>query len=668
MVKMTFPLSFFRLTFLGSLLCLILAGNLLAQGPAQPLGTSASVPGASSPDPGQFIVLNLSEGAKLIDKKPGLTGRLEREIKPESLLVLLDSMDITQILERTPQGFSYSPVVILPAGNHMLTISATDQNGQPLQKTLTFSNKHTEKFEELYSNNEASLIYDGALRRADTATTLPHSKIEGALRSDSKIKDKDWEVTFKTNLRYLDQSQAITPPQKIGIDAANFLLSGKYQKEATSVKGDLGDILVNESPFTTQFLARRGGALSFGYKDFEVRAFNVLSKQVYGLEDGTGVKLTNEDRILGTSAGIKLLNNRMEFRGIYLSGGEQGNSFGISTLSGNKKGEATALLLNTDFFTGMLKTELETAFSRFDSNTSDTVGTQESQARRFKIFGYKNNYNYEVLYEYIGKNYEVVGNPSIQKNKQGLSLKGGGNYNNIHQFNAGLLGYHDNVDGDSLLPRIYTYQGSLDYGFNKIQQLPMGFNYQRVVQESTSEPAGTQPTRTLTDTLGGRITLMKAPWNISFYTNYSNKYDQTAANSDTTTITYTLTPSFTQTRFTLTPSFSLFQTTTKQTDSRMDNFIINLMLSGKIMADRLSYDLTGTYNVIKTTNNAQDSRSLSGNFRIAYSLGSYLKGHFNSSIGLKGVYNHVADRVNPTVGRDEFSIFLVFSSTIPFGI
>jgi hypothetical protein len=639
--------------------------NLLAQGGPSP-STGVQSPSPQSQDQGEWIVFNFKRDVLIINKKPHIEGNFQTQIKPETLVVLMDYTDVTPLVEKTTQGFVYDPILVLPAGKHTLSVQAMDDKGKNLQMNFSFSTKHTQKFDELYTDNEASLSYEGALHRADSATSIPYSKIEGNLRHDSKIKDQNWEVAFKTNLRYLDQSQTILAPQKIGLDAVNWLLSGKYQKEATSIKADFGDVTVNESPYTSQFLARRGAALAFGYQNFDVRTFNVLSKQVYGLEDGSGIKASTDDRITGTSAGIKFFNNRLEFRGIYITGGETGNSFGISSLGGNKKGEVVGWLVNTNFFQGMLKSEIETGFSRFDSDTSDSTGSRDDKAYRLKLFGNKGVFNYEAQYEYIGSYYEVIGNPTIQKDKQGVSLKGGGNFFNVHNLNVTYSQYNDNVQNDSLLPKVYTTQGTLDYSFTKFQKFPMGLNYQKTNQESTQEPAGTIPMKAYTDTVSGRISYVNGPLNLGVQTNYSVKDDQSSANNDTSTLTFTFTPAYSLPRFSIAPSFSLNQTRTPLTDVRVDNYLASIQLMTKALQNKLSLELAGTYNIISANNYSQDSRNLNGNFRIAYALGKYFQGHFNPSIGLKGTYNHVLDRVNPSVGRDEFSLLLIFSSTIPF--
>ncbi len=117
-------------TFIGSiLLVFLLAGNLFAQESSPPQGTQLPLPisngkgdikivplevypviaqQSSSPalSQGEWIVFNLKGAGKIIGKKPRIEGKFPAPIKPESLVVMLDFVDVSLLLEKSPQGFS----------------------------------------------------------------------------------------------------------------------------------------------------------------------------------------------------------------------------------------------------------------------------------------------------------------------------------------------------------------------------------------------------------------------------------------------------------------------------------------------------------------------------------------------------------------------------------
>lgn len=569
-------------------------------------------------------VITPAENEEIVDKRPEVKVEFIEAVALSTLVVILDGIDITALLTVTGKGFDYRPFMVLPAGAHNLSISAADKEGRQLGKNISFSSRHSAAFEEAYIYNEASVAYETVLAKPDIAAA--DSKVEGNLRSDTKVKGKEWEFTFNTNLRFLDQSAPVPLPQKKGIDAANWIFTGTYSKERFRFKTGIGDIQVNETPYTVFNLARKGGLFSFESDMYQLNVFSVKSQQVFGLKGGTGIDLRPDDHhILGVSGGVKLFDKKVEFKTIYVTGGESGNSFGISTTPGARKGDVTGFVLTSDFFENKLRTEFELDLSEFDPDTSDEFKARSDKAYRLKAQGILGTYNYEVLYEYIGRDYEVVGNQMIQKDKEGLSVRGGAGLK-VHAINLMLSRYNDNVTEDGLFPRIVNYQGVLDYSFNGVPNLPMGVGYQKNIMNSEKEPPGTSPVDFDTDTVAGRVGYMIDKFNFGFQTSYSLMNDKTATNNDTTTVTYTLTPSYNAPDLMINPNFSLNQSKSRVTDVRTDTYTVNLDLRTKFFRDRAFFDLGGTYNIIKDDKGSVNTRNLVANFRLAYAIKNFLRG------------------------------------------
>jgi len=399
-----------------------------------------------------------SENAVVIGKKPDIKIEFLEPITSNSLLVILDGADITQLLTVTDKGFEYTPVMVLAAGSHNLSISATDKEGRQLQKNISFSTRHSITFEEAYSSNEASVIYETILSEPDKFPNIPDSRVEGNLGSSSKIKDKEWEFTFNTNVRYLDQNLPVMVPMQKGFEVANWVFNSSYTKDNMRLNASIGDVQVNETQYTAYGLARKGGVFSFQYDTVQLSTFSVQSQQFYGLK-GIGIEGSLDDHIIGASGGIALFDRKMEFKAVYVTGGDPGgSSYGISTSAGAARGDVFGFLLTSDFFGNKLKTEFETDFSRYDPDTSDEFRSKNDNAYKLKLSGNLDAYNYEALYEYIGRDYAVVGNQMIQRDKQGVSLRGGANLG-VHNINIMFTRYNDNVKGDDLFPRIVNYQG-----------------------------------------------------------------------------------------------------------------------------------------------------------------------------------------------------------------
>lgn len=631
--------------------------------------TQATTPGTQSEVQKEWIrAVTPAENAEVIAKKPEVKAEFLEPINSQTLVVMVDGTDVTQLLTVTEKGFEYQPVMVLAAGAHTISITASDKEGKQLQKTVSFTTRHSKTFEEAYTDNEASVTYEAVLSKPDSATSLPYSKAEGNLRSDTKVKNKGWEFTFNTNLRLLEQNAPVMSPQKEGVDVANWILTGGYTKDTFKIKVSVGDIQVNETPYTVSNLARKGGVFNVEYDKYQFSVFSVKSEQVFGIrnvEDGIGIGGDMDDHIFGVSGGVKLFDKKVEFRTIYVTGGEPGSSFGISTTQGHKKGDAVGFVLTSDLLASKIKTEFEADFSKFDPDTSDEFKSKSDKAYKIKVGGNLGIYNYEALYEYLGRDYAVVGNQMIQKDKEGVSLVNGLNLG-IHTLNLTLSRYNDNVRGDDLFPRIVNYQGNLDYSFNKIQNLPIGISYQKSVQDSTREPSGSTKIDLHTDTVTGRVSYTMDKLNVGFQTAYSLMNDKTPSNNDTTAITYTLTPSYTLPNISVSPAFSLNQSKIHLTGVRTDTYTINLDVRTKFFKDKGSFDVGSTYAITKADNSSINNRNLNANFRLAYNIKKLLKGYFNPTVALRGTYTNFRDKINRSSDRDEFTLFLVLATAIPF--
>jgi hypothetical protein len=615
---------------------------------------------------GKDWVLSVSpqEGTEIVGKKPLIKIEFTEPVAAGTLFVTLDSRDVTQLLTVTDKGFEYRPVAVLPAGPHTISITASDRSGNQLQKTISFSTRHTESAEEAYVDNDLSMVYESTLKKPETASNTPYSKIEGNLRSDTKVRNNGWQFTFNTNLRFLDQGLPVFPPQKKGIDAANWLLTANFSKGNTNFKASFGDVQVNETAYTVMALARKGGVLNLDLGNYFLNAFSVKSAQVFGFR-GIGVSDETDDHILGVSGGARLIGRKVEFRTIYVTGGEDGSSFGISTLPGNKKGDVLGLLLTTNLLENKLNTEFETDFSSFDPDTSDEFGKRSDKAFKIKAGGFIDRYNYEAMYEYVGKYYEVVGNPGVQKDREGIALRGSTALGS-HNINLAFSRYNDNVRGDELFPRIVNSQGSIDYSFTGIPNLPVGINYQKSLQDSTREPEGAVDIKLYTDIITGRVNYMAGSLGLGAQAAYSLMNDKTKANNDSRTITYTLTPSYNTSGMSANANLMLNRSKSSFVSFWTDTYTINLDLRTRFLKDRGSFDIAGTYNIVKADNGSVDSRNLNANFRLGYVLKAILRGFVKPTVAVRGIYMKNIDKVYSAADRDEFTIFLVLATSTPF--
>ncbi len=644
--------------------CVTLPLLILLSSPV-PAGAAAEE-GRSTGSPSRMMIQLLAPDTEsiTISKRPEVRCRINAPFSAGGLLVLLDGTDITGMLDIDARGFSYRPLQVLPPGEHNLSITVTTTDRKELQQTFTFSTRHTAEFEEAYSENNLSLIYESVLEKPDDLTYTPHSRFDANLQSTARLKEGPWAASFTTNIRFLDRSIPIPPPEKKGLNLSNYLFRLKYEKQPFEIGADIGDIQLNETLNTVQFLARRGGTLYLKYKGFRINSFVVHSSQVFGFREGMGLEGTSDDHIMGVSLEKQFTAGNLRMKGVYVTGGEKGSSFGIYS-PGNRKGEVLGVLLSGDLIEQKLNAEAEVDFSRFDTDTSDEFSPEHDTAWRVKLGGYAGNFSYSGTYEYVGADYEVIGNQGFQKDRTGFSLNGGITFNQIHSINVSYSVFHDNVEGDDLYPTIYTYQGSLNYSFNGIPGLPISLGYQRGVSDSRDEPGPDYLVHNETDTFSASISYARGRWNLAFQGSHSIQNDRTGGGNDSTTTTLTFTPSYFSDNFSVTPNFSFNRSRFPNNHLRTDTYTVNLDIRGRTYHQRVSYELGGTYNRVKARDGSSEIDTLNTNFRISYLLARNLWGYVNPSVGIRGLYNKSNDRVS-SGENEELVLLLVLTADIPF--
>ena len=114
----------------------------------------------------------------------------------ETLVVIFDSTDITQLLEIKDNGFEYKPFMVISAREHRISITVEDIKESQLQKEISFSTKHTRNFEELVTQNDHTATYETHIKKPNYSKNFPDQKIEVNLGSQN----------------WLNQNTPLSPP------------------------------------------------------------------------------------------------------------------------------------------------------------------------------------------------------------------------------------------------------------------------------------------------------------------------------------------------------------------------------------------------------------------------------------------------------------------------
>lgn len=614
---------------------------------------------------GWAALVSPAENALVVGRKPTIQGSFLKEVVPETVVIYIDGTDYTPVAVKSSRGFEVTPPLPLPPGSHQVTVLAQDRDGQAQSFVGSFSSRHTNAFEEIGSNNRLTATYDYVLKEPSSLdNTTSDWAVDANLTTSSILRNGPWKVSLDGVARYKDQELAIPLPERRGADIISYTAKAGYEKGEVKAAAAVGDVVVDQTPNTIASLGRRGGTFTGDLGFIAVDAFSVRGDTVYGTRGGLSLDGGTDRHIRGGSGTIRLFSNRLTLKTVYVNGGEAQPSYNIGTTGGGRKGDVLGFRMTTDFFSGKMKTDVEVDFSEFTPDTSAAVPeTRKDHAIRVGAAGASGSYTYGARYEYTGRDYEVIGNQQLAKNRQGVTLEGAGTFG-TQSFWASASRKTDNVEDDPLLPVNVYWEGNLQYGLYRWPTLPISVTYKFGLQESDDVSGVTEKTLDkISHDVTGQLSYISGIVTTSLSGGYSRTEDRTSAGADTENWNVRLAPGFTWPTLSLTPSAAYNETLLGQLRTE----ITTLGLDGRaqFFQSRVTAEAGGSWAFTRTSDRSQDNRTLSGTFRLAYSPGPLLSGYFVPTIAFRGVYDRLDDKITPASDRDNLTLFLTLTAEIP---
>lgn len=614
-------------------------------------------------------IAGLADGAEIVGKKPVFTGEFLVPVWPGSYAVILDNTDVTALVVLDGNHFTLQQPVMLNAGPHTLSVYAMDSAGQQVQHNVTFTSRHTASFEEAYGSGELAVVAETPLDKGKQAD-YPDIKVDGNLRSEMKVRKGNAEFGLRAGLRYFDQSEPLPysgdpPALEKGVTLLDYLFTGRYGFTDGSFLAEVGNVTINETANTVANLARRGARVALDYQNLSLSSFVVKGENVLGFRDGTGISYDMDDQIAGGSAALRLFDNQVQVRAVYADGGEPLGSYGISQPGANRRGDIFGVNLVTDFFQGRLRTEAEYDRSRYDPDSSDEFDEESDHAWLLRVGGSVDLYTYQVAYEYFGSDYASIGSQMQVRDREAVAAQFGATFGGVHVVALMGAAGHDNVDDDPLLPEIEDYQGQIDYSYNGLPQWPMGLGYQFSVRETDSLPEGQLPFKQRTDAVTGRIGYAAGQVNVSLSGSYSYLDDQEDTDNDSSAIAVSLSPAWMSEQVSITPNFSWNRSKEHTFDTWTDTYVTNLDIRSNFLQGLLTFDVACSYTVTTDSEDTMDTRALTTQAQLAYSLREYFPDYLVPALAVKAIYVNSDDRISD-VDDDDFTMFLTLTTSMPY--
>lgn len=627
------------------------------------------VPAAAVDLPSWISSLAPPAGAQVVGKRPLFTVTLASPPPAGGLVLLLDGADLTPVAKIDGATATFRPPLPLPPGDHLLQVSVAGDDGQTLSHAVSFTSRQTGLLSQAQAGLVAGVTAERQLeRKPEDATGAVREKVEVSLQPSASAVEGAWELGLSGNLRYFTQeligvdgtayADPNAPPEG-EVNLMDYLLQLKYTGGDFGIETAVGQVQLDVTPATVSGLSRRGARVGLRWRGASVGLFDVQNESIWKF-NLAGIGSDPVTHLYGATGGLKLLEDRVELKAVWVEGGEPGRTLGVSDAPGGKRGAVYGAALLTDFFSGRLRTEVEADWSRFDPDAGDDLVAKKDEAWHAKLDGAWGMLTYQGLYERVGRNYASVASTGVQGDREGWSA-GVTASPGVNVVALTLARSGDNVDGDPLFARTVSWQGGVDWSLNWSQVFPVGVAWQRGVQESEDEPEGMEPAKVVTDTVTGRGTLTLAPFTLGIQVSQSRQEDESGAGVDTRSTSYALSPALALGAVNLGGGLTLTQAENMATKIRQDDWLANVTAGARFLEQRASVDVGASYQVSRAADDSVDSTRVSGTARAAYAFKLWL---LEPTIALRAEYADGRDRVADT-DTEEYAVFLELGASLP---
>ena len=420
--------------------------------------------------------------------------------------------------------------------------------------------------------------------------------------------------------------------------APSFLLQrGEYGASRYGLTAEMGDIRIRQTLNTAQEISGRGGRFGF----LTGSSGNSAKFETFAAAGAHGN--SHDDMLVGATGELSLLGESARFKTIFLSGRQSLDREGRWPDSGAKKGDVLGLVAVFNPFDGRVSAEAEIDYSVFDGNTSDDSSAVHDSACRLKLGGGWGRSRYTALYERTGPQYRLMGNRGPARDSEGVSL-GVATSLELHAFDFKLSRYNDNTEKSDLHPRLYRYEGFVDYRFRGFKAVPLALQYRKTFIDSTNEPLGYLPKEVEEDAVSGRMNYLAGKWDLGLRGTLSQRTDKLRQQREAATHTIGFLPRFVAGALKVTPDFSVKRVIEFPANLRTDHYAVDLGLNGTLLESRLNYEVKGGFKRETTSISGSGKQVIGAKVKAAYPLARFFKWSRSSTLGIKGEYKGIDNR------------------------
>ncbi len=596
------------------------------------------------------------------------------------LILELDDVDVTAVLEREGEVLVLRPVEPLAEGVHHLRLVEHTPEGDLLEHgSWTFEIRHSARLREAGLAMEGSVSAVHRLGGSGLGTPPPRrGRIQGAATFDGRAADGDWQVTGEGEV-LLDTDPAGLPRGGGLVDAGEFLVTGRRG----AWEGRAG----HQAPLPPGLLAgdftRRG--LSAGYLGaggrYAARAFAVTTQEVLGLRQGLGVG-SPARRTAGVVFEARPVARDPEALVVavtLLSGGDPGQTgegVGGESETGSR-GDGVSVAADALLLDRRLRLRGEAAGVRYDFDGGGPAAAERDRAlallAEYAVWrgdtgdGTAPALAVGVEHRRVGTFFRSPANPEAVPDRELLRAFARFNRGGL-QLEAALGRETDNVNDLALLPRIRTRRATLALVHAPEpagEALPWygrpTFTLEGVDQERrvVRGGAGLAPgpfSATTRVAFSAGFAYPSWEWSLAHFVGRSDDFTgQSAATDDRTTEAAVNI----QGEGGASLALSFQHSDSRDRDAAIDDTTDTASLElGYPFGERLTLNLGITLNRQRLSDDSLDTRTLTYTAAAVWDVQGAGAGRPGVQLALEGTRNELSDRVDPAGDATSNQVFL----------
>jgi hypothetical protein len=273
----------------------------------------------------------------------------------------------------------------------------------------------------------------------------------------------------------------------------------------------VGDLIINETEYTSFAFNRRGVEYAFDNQRLYLHAFDTNTQLLKGFK-GIGLpKAANN--VFGLAAGVKLFQDMLSLKAVYLDGQDdpsQAANLGVSSTYQTRKGSVFSVSQETRLFKSVLSLKAEYARSSYDADMNDGLGPTPDHA--FSLGGgiTWGGVALNATYRFIGRTFNSIGLQYMTADRKGVDLSLLASLGPL-SFQGQYASQHDNTDAQIDRPTTRGTSGNATLNFALSQTISLTGSYRLLGQDTRQDGVETPFPDSTTHEWSGGFNLALSP-------------------------------------------------------------------------------------------------------------------------------------------------------------